>query len=1050
MSCMRLPEVSDSLLCARLAISSTNSSRELARDRRAEGTSEASEAEGDTSVDKEYARIYPCGSGACGSNNTCKQNRTGPLCGVCAPGYSMTTEGCSAVLCPPEEELRPLRILSIMVGAILVSLLWWSLCCRPVVPEGDWIIASLLQGVITVMSSFMCFKDAQGDGADVASECSDLMSSFNEVLTWIIDKVKTANAFWKENNVGQFVKIYVTFLQILGSFSIYSITWPEGFTSAINWVKGTFKFDVVKLPMLSCLWAGVSFEMTLRTYTLGPLIILGFLMLPIGLAWCRRLHIIARARFRETVDRFWTNTMFTAFVLYPALAMTSMSVLNCDPNIGRLRDDYRVVCPHMTAYISLYSYVFMILYPLGIPVVMHVALRVAGIRKVVQAQIQVAELQAMLGLFIKLWVSIEMQRFARLLGNVDDDEEEFERQALKEFKKLLRLQGDGSNELDLNKLSSVEAKTQGMGMEGTSLTGIVRCLRDFDTNGDGKTDFKEFCVMIRKARAKANLFTGAEDVEALSDTQLTALLAFDNWPSASSGPGDIGENEGIGGLLAIANKADGRGEDDSVEERVKREQNIQADGDRSDPELVQIDLFKEEMEKRDAADCDVETPGASILNDVKEAERLYVQDPTMVDACLERMRLKYLSTESKRAEIAKLAHKLVRDRVTSIPQQVWHCPPSETQNAENKDSLDADTEPPKDQQIINRFGFLFIAYRLDFWWWEAMEMARKFLMTTLLVFIKAGTPGQLCAGTFITLFFLYAGQKFQPFCTDSLNDLNSMGLLAQLCTLLVGMMIALLDNMPDDGATSGFERTIISVMVVLVNGLTMVWPLVRKLITGSLQEYWNHAVHSGGKCYLAVCVRLCGSKEAKAKIAATAAKLKNRKEKRKQRLREQAKAEKDRHKTAEEACPLEVPSPLSAVFLEDCPVSAEPEFPALRATDQVDMSDFAAVVFNQPAPSGFVEDRSAQQIDIDIERVRREISEITDRLGIAQLNQPAPQVNMVNFAWGVFNQPVPSEFVGDRSVQYIDSDIERVQREIAEIADQLGVTGLREGVGPSE
>ena len=41
--------------------------------------------------------------------------------------------------------------------------------------------------------------------------------------------------------------------------------------------------------------------------------------------------------------------------------------------------------------------------------------------------------------------------------------------------------------------------------------------------------------MLRRARAKTNLFTGAEDAEHLNDTQLTALLTFDKWPSKSSG-----------------------------------------------------------------------------------------------------------------------------------------------------------------------------------------------------------------------------------------------------------------------------------------------------------------------------------------------------------------------------------------------------------------------------------------------------------------------------------------------------------------------------------
>ena len=116
---------------------------------------------------------------------------------------------------------------------------------------------------------------------------------------------------------------------------------------------------------------------------------------------------------------------------------------------------------------------------------MHVALRVAGIRKVVKSKIQAAQFQALMGVFMKCYVSNEMQRFARLVGNVDDDEVEFERQVRNEFNKLLAVQGEGTVELDLEMLESAAARAQGMGMEGTSLKSVVKCLEQYDTNGDG-------------------------------------------------------------------------------------------------------------------------------------------------------------------------------------------------------------------------------------------------------------------------------------------------------------------------------------------------------------------------------------------------------------------------------------------------------------------------------------------------------------------------------------------------------------------------------------
>ena len=170
MFCTRLPEVADSLVCARLAPLASNSSSQ----RRAKGDSKTSKKEDDSAASNNassvddgaaefmgVARIYPCVLEACDANNTCKQDRVGPLCGMCSPGYSMTTEGCSAAICPPEEELRPWRILSMVLGGILVAFLWWAFCWRPVAPEVDWLIASVLQGVLTIMSSFMCFSNTQ-------------------------------------------------------------------------------------------------------------------------------------------------------------------------------------------------------------------------------------------------------------------------------------------------------------------------------------------------------------------------------------------------------------------------------------------------------------------------------------------------------------------------------------------------------------------------------------------------------------------------------------------------------------------------------------------------------------------------------------------------------------------------------------------------------------------------------------------------------------------------------------------------------------------------
>ena len=278
-------------------------------------------------------------------------------------------------------------------------------------------------------------------------------------------------------------------------------------------------------------------------------------------------------------------------------------------------------------------------------------------------------------------------------------------------------------------------------------------------------------------------------------------------------------------------------------------------------------------------------------DNIAQAKELYVQDPRKVDAFLETIHVKELPTDEKRSKVLRLAHDLVVHGIIAVPPQVWQQSTGEEQKkaVDRKDEEggptdveeEEDVEPPKDQLLMNRFGFLFIAYRIEFWWWEGVEMFRKFLMTSLLVFVMPGEPGQLAAAAMITFCFLIMNLMYQPFCTAGLNSLSSFTLIAQFATLVsqilrlecptrashacvsiamfalcvsrrligvscsrpwqfVGIMIALLEATPEKKASA--DRAIIQVMVVLINGATMVWPLMRKVMSGQAQDYFDKLV----------------------------------------------------------------------------------------------------------------------------------------------------------------------------------------------------------------
>jgi hypothetical protein len=150
-------------------------------------------------------------------------------------------------------------------------------------------------------------------------------------------------------------------------------------------------------------------------------------------------------------------------------------------------------------------------------------------------------------------------------------------------------------------------------------------------------------------------------------------------------------------------------------------------------------------------------------------------------------------------------------------------------------------------------------------------MVRKLLMTSVLVFIRPGTPGQLSVGAMITFFFLLLGLFLRPFCSSSLNNLNTGTLIAQFLTLFVGIMIVILDDMPagtsEAGGDDRLDRDIMSFMVFAVNVVALAWPLVHKVLSGQLTDYYEMTMGM----YVWCCTkhdRWCRRKELRAHIAA--------------------------------------------------------------------------------------------------------------------------------------------------------------------------------------
>jgi len=128
-----------------------------------------------------------------------------------------------------------------------------------------------------------------------------------------------------------------------------------------------------------------------------------------------------------------------------------------------------------------------------------------------------------------------------------------------------------------------------------------------------------------------------------------------------------------------------------------------------------------------------------------------------------------------------------------------------------------------EQEVIDKIGFLFTMYEVKFWYFEAIEMIRKLLMTSVLVFIATGTPAQLAAGIVISFGSLLIYYSMRPFMSDALDSLQLYSICVQLINLFYGILLIIQEEAQDPGME---DSPFLDMLVVLLNSLVVAVPFV--------------------------------------------------------------------------------------------------------------------------------------------------------------------------------------------------------------------------------
>ena len=347
------------------------------------------------------------------------------------------------------------------------------------------------------------------------------------------------------------------------------------------------------------------------------------------------------------------------------------------------------------------------------------------------------------------------------------------------------------------------------------------------------------CVSYQVSRTTANLFTGTEVAERLSEHQNEVLLLH-KWPEKHK---KKARESGLGGLVdkyefdsaklspEEARKAEAQAAASKKLEITGRKSMIS--GARTDPLLRQIDGLALQLQSLEA-NGNLNPRYSRWRSDLADIEDAFIEDPAQITHLLAGVKVKMLSAAEKRVQVQKLAAKLQHDHITAIAPQVW----------KRKDYLhDPDMVPSQAENLVNRLGFVFMAYQMPMWWWECVERFHMFLMTAGLVFIYPESPAQLAAGAMISFLFLMANMIKRPYCTDFLNFLKMFSLFAQFMTLFAGIMMSYIQAADTVGnADKQIDHVMVTIIIILTNITVMMLPLMKPLLSGDSEEYAERAM----------------------------------------------------------------------------------------------------------------------------------------------------------------------------------------------------------------
>ena len=699
----------------------------------------------------------------------------------------MISTGCSA--CPDNSVLVPLRNAAIAIFVCVCLILWyfvsWHALVRPA-KQNETIGKEAAPTKWTEM--YQRFKTTI---AFSQKRIQDIVRNF------LGQSGQLQFSGLSAQRITQYLKLYISFFQVLASFLTFHVTWPALLLSAMAWLKGTLFLDVIQLPGLSCLWVGVNFQQRLFTYTLGPLVVVTAFLMPALCALIlnyRNSNDPQKAAIWDSViDALWKNVMFWLFLVYPIVSLTTLQAFDCEPaGLGRLAADFNEPCPSIDSLLDIWSFAFFLVYPIGIPLFCLAAMLSMGVHLVARDKIESSILSAVVAKYINLTTDIESRRIAGLFRLASNDNENLKEDMEERWSQVIDNDGDLSSvkvdywkkqfvdsdserarvvrrlgtciskgiSISKNKFKSIlflERQIENMypvfcdrttkelrdaadiNLVGLDPNSIRHFFHEYDNIGGGKISIDAFSDMVHEVVKKNEMFIGVES-DRLTNEQAVSLLLHDwtsknenfhpiatsfvsQWNSANI-TDPYSDTEGLNTINSAATdyKRMAKKENEREIKQIKEPVNFYPDNGKEEQAET-----REEMEQRLLEDCKTDLGRRAVAEQVRELGWRLIRD-------------KIISVPDISWDKTSSSHNADVDQgpKSDLANFVIHPDIEDKRNVSNIEKLLASgtfTMPKEwatvntrlllEKKAIARVGFVFQAYKINFWFWEMLEMLRK-------------------------------------------------------------------------------------------------------------------------------------------------------------------------------------------------------------------------------------------------------------------------------------------------------------------------------------